>query len=229
MMVFLFDVGSIDWKLYVAGAVGIIALTIFIAIMINKGRYTARYKRFYKKLDRIINKKYNGNLLNEALINTMVKDNTNTYKSLKAKGKRKVRKYFEYYIKNLPELVLLKSLSSSDKKKNQLVLLFLNDMDKVIFRWDARRKMRGLIKGINKHQMLFTVIGYFYEVPIHIHEGVPFRMMNHDNNLAISYDIVKNPKNIKRKQKPKKLTKKEIKAQAKIEAIKEKRQRKAKR
>ncbi|MFA5290304.1 MAG: hypothetical protein WC351_04610, partial [Candidatus Izemoplasmatales bacterium] len=111
MMVFLFDVGSIDWKLYVAGAVGIIALTIFIAIMINKGRYSARYKRFYKKLDRIINKKYNGNLLNEALINTMVKDNTNTYKSLKAKGKRKVKKYFEYYIKNLPELVLLKSLS----------------------------------------------------------------------------------------------------------------------
>jgi hypothetical protein len=77
--------------------------------------------------------------------------------------------------------------------------------------------------------MLTTVIGYLFELPIHIHEGAPLRMTNHDNDLTISYDVVKNARSHMRKQKAKKPSKKEIKAQAKIDAIKQKRLQKAKR
>ncbi|HPF42764.1 MAG TPA: hypothetical protein PLP02_04655, partial [Bacillota bacterium] len=44
-------------------AVAAIAFIILLAVFINKGRYAARYKNFYKKLDRTINKnkRYNGN------------------------------------------------------------------------------------------------------------------------------------------------------------------------
>ncbi len=227
-MYFLINITS-NWKLILAGAAGVILIIIVLAIFINKGRYAARYKAFYKKMDKAIQKKLNGNLLNEEIINTFARDNTNTYKSLRSKGKRKVKKYLEYYVKNLPELVFLKSFVSADKKKSQLLILFLNEMDKVVYRWEKSRKFRGLLKGINKHQMLTTVIGYFFELPIHVHEGAPLRMTNHDNGLTISYDVVKNAKSYKRKQKQKKLTKKEIKAQAKIEATKQKRLKKAKR
>ncbi len=222
-MIFLVDFATLPWKLIIFGAVGAIALIILIAVMINKGKYAARYKHFYKKMDKTINKRYNGNLLNETIVNSLVKDNTNTYKSLKSKGKRKVKKYLDYYWKNLPELVFLKSFSSADKKKSQLVILFLNDMNKVVYRWDKSKKVRGLIKAVNKHQMLMPIIGYLFELPIHVNEGLPYRMTNHDNGLVISYDVVKNVKGVKRKQKEKPLTKKQIKAQAKVEALKQKR------
>lgn len=227
-MILAFDLLE-NWKLVVGIAAGAIVVLIVLSIFINKGKYAARYKHFYKRLDKTIQKKYNGNTLIEEIVNNFSRDNTNTYKQLKAKGKRKVKKYLEYYVKNLPELVFLKSFTSSDKKKSQLVLLFLNQMDKVVFRWEKSRKLKGIIKGINKNQMLTTVIGYLYELPPHVNEGVPLRMTNHDNDLTISYDVVKNARSYKRKQKEKKLTKKEIKAQAKIEALKQKRMQKAKR
>ncbi|MDD3113163.1 MAG: hypothetical protein WCR28_00160 [Candidatus Izemoplasmatales bacterium] len=226
-MVFLVNIGELNWTLIIILAVGFIALMIFLAIMINKGKYAARYKRFYKKMDRMITKKYNGNLLNEVLINSQMKDERNMYKSLKGKGKRLVRKYFDYYTKNLPELAFLKSFISSDKKKGQLVILYLNELDKVIFRWDKSKKMRGFIKSVNKYQMLTPLIGYLYELPLHIHEGVPYRMTNHDNGLILSYDIVKSAKHIKRKQKPKKLSKKELKAQERVQSTKLKKSQKA--
>lgn len=228
-MILAVNVGELNWTMIIIVAVGVIAFLIFLAIMINKGKYAARYKRFYKKMDKAITKKFNGNLLNETLINSLTKDNTNTYKSLKGKGKRQVKKYLEYYTKNLPELVFLKGFISADKKKNQLVILFLNEMDKVVYRWEKSRKTRGFIKAVNKYQMLTPLIGFLYELPIHVNEGVPFRMTNHDNGLVLSYDVVKNAKHVKRKQKPKKLTKKQIKAQAKIETLKQKKLEKAKR
>ncbi|MBN2696932.1 MAG: hypothetical protein JXR38_05270 [Bacilli bacterium] len=221
-MMLAVDLGGLNWKLIIIVAVGVIALMIFLAVMINKGRYASRYKNFYKRMDKAINKKYNGNLLNETIANNYLKDNTNTYKSLKAKGKRKVKKYFEYYVKSLPELVFLKSFIAADKKKSQLVILILNEMNKVVAKWDKSRKLRGLIKVINKQQMLMPVIGYFFELPIHIHQGLPYRMTNHENGLILSYDIVKSVKGVKRKQKEKPLTKKQLKAQAKMEAMKQK-------
>ncbi|HPF42506.1 MAG TPA: hypothetical protein PLP02_03280, partial [Bacillota bacterium] len=170
------------------------------------------------------NKRYNGNILNETIVSgNLMRDETNTYKCLNGKGKRMVRKYLEYYVKNLPELVLLRSFISADKKKASFVLLYLNEMNKVIFRWDRSKKIRNLVKGINKYQMLLPTIGFLFEVPMQINEGVPYRMTNHDNGTVISYDVVKDAKHIKRKQKEKPLSKKQIKAQAKIEALKEKR------
>lgn len=221
-MILAIDIGSLNWKLIIIAAVGIIALMIVIAVMINKGRYLSRYKHFYKRMDRAINKKFNGNLLNETLVNNYLKDSTNTYKSLKAKGKRKIRKYFEYYIKTTPELVMLKSLLSADKKKNQLVILIVNEMNKVIARWDSSRKLRGLLKLINKQQMLMPMVAFFFELPVYINQGLPYRFTNHENGLTISYDIVKNARHVKHKQKEKPLTKKQLKAQAKLEAMKQK-------
>lgn len=206
-----------------------IFLITLIAIFVNKGKYAARLKSLYRRMEKTINKRYNGNLLNEEIINNFAKDQTNTYKSLKGKGKRKVRKYFEYYVKNIPELVILKSLVSADKNKNQIVILLLDDFDKVVYRWDKSRKVKGLVKACNKYQMLTSYIGFLFELPLNVFENAPYRFTNHDNDYVLTYKIVKNVKKIKRKQKVKKFSKKELKAQAKVEARKEKLEKKRKR
>lgn len=212
-----------NWKAIVVVAVAAIVLIAVIAIFINKGQYAARFNNFYKKMDKIANKKFNSNLFIENLVNNEIKDETNTFKSLKSRGKKKVLKYLEFYVKNLPELVILKSFISPDKNKNQLVLLLLDEQDKVLYRWEKTRKVKGLVKAANKYQMMTPIIAFLYELPMNIKEGVPFRFKNHDNDYTLTYDIVKNAKHTKRKIKEKKLTRAELKAQERIEKIKAKR------
>jgi len=227
-MLTLFSLSDMDWKQIAIFAGAGLVLIIIIAVFINKGKYQARYKNFYKKMDKALIKKYNGNLLNETIMRDYVKDQTNTYKSLKQKGRSKVNKYFEYFYKNLPQLVLYKSFISADKNKSEIVILLLDEYDKVVYRWDKRRKVKGLIKACDKYQMLTPMVGYLYELPLHIYENASFRFTNHENDYSLSYDIVKNLKSVKRKQKAPKMTKAEIKAQEKVEKAKAKREKKTK-
>lgn len=221
-MRFLVSFSGIDLNTIIIIAVIAILLIIFITVMINKGKYKARYKRFYRRFDKIITKKFNGNMLIEDLINKYTIDKTNTYKTLKRKGKKITKKYLDYFYKNLPEQVMLKSFISPDKSRNQLILLILDENEKVLYHWDKSKKVKGLIKAINKYQMLTPMIAFLYELPLNINEGAPYRFVNHENDNIITYDIVKNAKKSKRKVKQKKLTKREIKAQEKVEIKKNK-------
>ncbi len=221
-MRFLFSLADLDLTTVIIIFVGIIVAIILLAVFINRGKYAARYKRFYRKMDKTINKKYNGNLLNEDIINLYQRDQTNTYKSLKGKGKRRVKKYFDYYVKNIPEQVLLKSFTTSDKNKNQIVISLLDEQDKVLYRWYSKRKVKGLLKACDKYQMLNAYIAFLFELPLNIHEGAPYRFINHDNEYVLTYSIVKNPKKRKRKEKERKLTRRELKAKAKVEKAKAK-------
>jgi len=221
-MRFLVPIDQLGWQnIAVIAGVAVVAL-IILAAFLNKGRYAARYRAFYKKFDKTITKSYNANLLNEAVLNQYALDRTNTFKAMKGAGKRKVKKYFDYYVKQLPELVVLKSFVSADKNKNQLVILYLNEFDKVIYRWDSRRKTAGLIKAVNKFQMLTTTIGFLFELPMHLNENLPFRFVNHDNDYVITYEVVKNARKVKSKINEKKLSRAELKALQKVEAIKAK-------
>lgn len=221
-MRFLIPVNQLGWQnIAIIAGVAIVGL-IVLAALLNKGRYASRYRAFYKKLDKTITKSYNANLLIEAVVNQYALDRTNTFKAMKGAGKRKVQKYFDYYVKNLPELVVLKSFISPDKSKNQLVILYLNEFDKVIYRWDSKRKSKGLVKACNKFQMLTTTIGFLFELPMHLNENLPFRFVNHDNDYVITYEVVKNARKVKAKIKEKKLSRAELKALQKVEAIKAK-------
>jgi flagellar basal body-associated protein FliL len=225
----LFSISDLSLTTIILIVVGAIVVFIFLAALLNSGKYASRYKKFYRKMDKSINKRYNGNLLNEEIINSYAKDQTNTFKTLKGKGKRKVKKYLEYYVKNIPEQTMLKSFTTSDKSKNQIVILLLDDNDKVLYRWYKKRKASGIIKACNKYQMLNAYLGFLYELPLNIHEGAPYRFVNHENDYVLTYKVVKNPKRGKRKEKVKKLSRRELKALAKVEKAKEKKARKRRR
>jgi len=225
-MITLFSISDLPWLTYVIVGVAGVVLIAFLVWVFNKSQYASRYKAFYKRLDKQITKHYNSNLLIENVIKNFVKDDTNTYKSLKGKGKRLVRKYFDFYVKNLPELVMLKSFVSPDKNKNQLAIILLDEYDKVLYKWDKRRKVDGLIKASNKYQMLNPFIAFLFELPMNLNESAPFRFKNPDNGYCLTYEIVKETRHVKRKIKEKKLSKKEQKALAKVEALKAKKMQK---
>ncbi len=223
-----YSIAGLDLTTIIVIFVGAIIAFALLAMLINSGKYHARYKRFYKKMDKTINKKFNGNLLNEDIINLYAKDQTNTYKSLRKKGRKKVKKYFEYFVKNLPEQVMLKSFTTADKNKNQIVILLLDEFDKVQYRWYAKRKIKGIIKASDKYQMLTAFVAFLYELPLNIHESAPYRFINHDNDYVLTYQIVKRIKRGKRKIHEKNLSRKERKALEKVEKAKEKKEKKRK-
>ncbi|MFA5697571.1 MAG: hypothetical protein WC888_04040, partial [Candidatus Izemoplasmatales bacterium] len=84
-MRFGFNIADLGWQniLIIVGVA--LVLLIIIVLFINKGQYAARYKAFYKRLDKVATKKYNSNLFIEYLLNNEVKDQTNTFKSLRGR------------------------------------------------------------------------------------------------------------------------------------------------
>jgi len=183
--------------------VGLLVLSL-LGIIITRRKYKMRYKRFYRKLDKTINKKYNGNMLIEDLINKYTTDSTNTFKSLKRRGRNLTMKYLEYYTKNLPELVLIRSFTTPDKNRSELAIMIMDENERLLYSWDKSKKIKGLIKAINKYQMLTPIIAFLYELPLNINEGKPYRLINHDNDNILTYDIVKNTKKLDKQAKNKK-------------------------
>ncbi|MDY0023947.1 MAG: hypothetical protein RBR66_03360 [Candidatus Izemoplasmatales bacterium] len=191
---------NIDIKGIIIIVVVSLLIIALLVVIINKRKHKSRYNRFYRKLDKTIIKKYNGNMLIEDLVNKYTLDSTNTYKSLKRKGKSLTKKYLRFYYDNLPELVRLKSMISPDKLKSELMIIILDDNERLLFKWDKTKKIKGLIKAMNKYQMLMPLIAFLYELPININEGKTYRLVNHDNDNILTYDIVKAPKKYREKQ-----------------------------
>lgn len=206
-MASFFNFLALDLKGIIIIVVIAILVLALLGIIISNRKYKVRYNRFYKKFDKTINKKFNGNMLIEDLINKYTVDGTNTFKSLKRKGKNITKKYLEYYQKNLPEQVLLKSFTSPDKNRSELVIIVLDDNDRVLYKWDKSKKIKGFIKVINKYQMLTPLIAFLYELPLNINENKEYRLINHDNDNVITYEIVKNIKKVPKKYKNKKVVK----------------------
>ena len=203
------------FRLLVIDTTGILIIAIVVilslsllGIVLSRRKYKVRYNRFYRRMDKTIVKKYNGNMLIEDLINKYTVDSTNTFKSLKRKGKNLTKRYLEYFFKNLPELVLLKSFTSSDKNRTELVIMVLDDNERLLYHWEKSKKVKGLIKAINKYQMLTPMIAFLYELPLNINESKAYRLINHDNDNILSYDIVKNMKKINKQARVKKSKKK---------------------
>src|SRR6056297_954047 len=109
--------------LIVTGIILLVALAIIIVAIYfyNRNINVIKYKRTYKFIMKQKEKRYNANIFIDVLVNKYTTDNTNTYQSLKSKGKRKVKKYIKFYQKQLNELVERKSNISPNKKLNKLI------------------------------------------------------------------------------------------------------------
>jgi len=55
--------------------------------------------------------------------------------------------------------------------------------------------------------MLTPMIAFLYELPLNINENKDYRLINHDNDNVITYEIVKNINKVPKKYKNKKVVK----------------------
>ncbi|QWC00594.1 hypothetical protein KHQ88_03215 [Mycoplasmatota bacterium] len=176
----------------------VLVITIAVAILViilslyfyNKNVNVRKYKRKLKYISKLKEKKYNANIFIDQIYNNYITDDTNTYSSLKKKGKRKVKKYIKFYQKHLNDLVQAKSNISPNKKQNKLVFLFKNKSNQNIGKYYISQKFKKLRKLIDKHQILFDMIAYLYELPQYIDSKKAYHLENHDNENVITYQIV---------------------------------------
>jgi hypothetical protein len=182
---------SLNSDLIIAGVILVLAIIIiFVAIYFyNRNVNVHKYKRTLKFIMKQKEKKYNANVFIDLLANKYTTDATNTYRSLKGKGKRKVKKYIKFYQDQLNELVIRKSNISPNKRMNKLMLIFKNQDNKDIGRFYIKDRFKKLIKIIDKNQLLFDVIAYFFELPTYIDSQKIYHLENHDNHHIITYQI----------------------------------------
>ncbi|MFW5794245.1 MAG: hypothetical protein ACOCV1_02070 [Bacillota bacterium] len=165
-------------------------IIIFSLYFYNRNVHNRRYKRHLKKFKKIKDKRYNANIIIDKIYNKYTIDETNTYKALKSRGKRIVKKYLRFYSKELTKLVELKSKISPNKNQNKLVIILKNKSNSIIGKWQTKKSIKKLIKLINKHQLLFDTLAYLYELPQYIDEKKAYHLENHDNKNFLSYKIV---------------------------------------
>ncbi|MFP4478878.1 MAG: hypothetical protein ACLFPM_05550 [Candidatus Izemoplasmatales bacterium] len=190
MKLYQFFALSSDW-IILGITIGVAILIIILSIhFYNKNVNVRKYKRKLKYINKIKEKKYNANVFIDQIYNNYVTDDTNTYESLKKKGKKKVKKYIKFYQKALDDLVQAKSNISPNKKQNKLVFIFKDKASKNIGKFYISQKFRKLRKQVDKHQLLFDMIAYLYELPQYIDNKKAYHLENHDNQNVITYQIV---------------------------------------
>ena len=182
---------SLKSDLIIAGIVFAIAIILIILSLhfYNKNVNVRQYKKKLKTLNKLRDKKYNANVFIDLLYNNYITDQTNTYERLKKKGQKKVKKYFSFYLKELDQLVHMKSNISHNKNLNKLIIIFKREDNQVLGKFFIQQKFKKLRKQIDKHQLLFDMIAYVYELPEFIDQDKTYYLENHDNHHVISYKI----------------------------------------
>jgi hypothetical protein len=182
---------SLKSDLIIAGIVFAIAIILIILSLhfYNKNVNVRKYKKKLKTLNKLRDKKYNANVFIDLLYNNYITDQTNTYERLKKKGQKKVKKYFSFYLKELDQLVHMKSNISPNKNLNKLIIIFKREDNQVLGKFFIQQKFKKLRKQIDKHQLLFDMIAYVYELPEFIDQDKTYYLENHDNHHVISYKI----------------------------------------
>lgn len=167
-----------------------IIISFLIIFFLKRNLNVRRYKKSLKAIIKHKEKNYNANVLIDILYNRYITDQSNTYKTLKNRGKKKIKRYFKFYQDSLNDLVEKKSIITPNMKRNKLVFVFKDDQNQQLGKYYIKDSFNKLKKQLNKHQLLFDMIAYVYELPQYIDQAKPYELENHDNKHIIKYEIV---------------------------------------
>lgn len=187
---------AINQDLIISGVILLIAVIMIFVILhyYNKNINVRKYKKAYKKILKLRDKKYNANVLIDIIYNQYSTDDTNTEETLKRKGKKQVKRYIKYYQQALNQLTEYKANISPNKKLNKLMIIIKDPSNKKIASFYINEKYRKIRKIMNKHQLLFDMLAYLYELPTYIDSKKSYLLENHDNKNSISYELTDNIK-----------------------------------
>jgi len=144
-------------------------------------------KRYVKKSKKLRKKKYNGIQLVDK-VEKKRKKGTNSYKKLRGRAKRKVKKYFNYKLEELP-VVTRYSYGKLFKRSRDKLMIFARNEKKIVKKVKIKKGLKNLIDLTNKYECLDETIQFLHNLPEAILEQQDYDVYISEQDISIGYKI----------------------------------------
>lgn len=173
-------------NLLVSIFVGVIILFIIFRMFKTMRMYLGA-KSFVKKSLRLDKKKFNGITLVEKTSKKR-KKNTNSFKKLKGRSKKWVRKFLAHKFDQLPIVTRYSRGKLLKRSRNKLLLIVKNEK-KTIKRISTKKGEKMLIDLTNKYDCLDEVITFLHHLPNAILNEEEYDIYFGEEGFLLTYQI----------------------------------------
>ncbi len=168
---------------YIIGGLAALFIVFLIVMMGRRKRY---FKKTLKKFQKLRVKKFNGERLIDR-IDKKRKAGSNTFKTLSASGKKRVKQYFNHKDKELIFTAIYASGSKLRYKYRNVILQVSRKKNGRLVIDDFSRT-KGFKRLANKYASLDELILYLDELPIKMMDGQTFEIPL-DEETKLDYTI----------------------------------------
>ena len=144
-------------------------------------------KRYVKKSKKLRRKKYNGTLLIDK-VEKKRKKGTNSYKKLRGRAKKKVKRYFNYKLEELP-VITRYSYGKLFKRSKDKIMIFARNEKKIVKKVKIKKGLKNLIDMTNKYECLDETIQFLHNLPDAILEQQDYDIYVSEQDISIGYKI----------------------------------------
>lgn len=166
-------------------------LVLILYLIIKRLNKTARLhlgmKRYVKQATKLDRKKHNGLQLVSKIKNRR-KRRTNSFESLRMRGKRPVRKYFIHKTEELPVFVKY-THGKLLKRANKKVRILVKQDSKTLHKTYLKQGTKDLIALSNEYHCLNELITFLHHLPDAILEDRHYDIYVPSSDLTITYQI----------------------------------------
>ena len=166
--------------------VGVIVIFILYRMMRTARMYLGA-KSYVRKAQKQDKKKYNGLTLVEKTSKKR-KKGTNSFKKLRNRGKKWVRKYLTHKFDELP-IITKFSRGKLFKRSNNRLLILVKNERKTLKRMNMKKGMKQLITVINKYECLDEAITFLHYLPQAILNEEEYDIFFGEDGLILTYQI----------------------------------------
>lgn len=168
-------------------AIGTIIALFIIFRLLKTAKIYLGTKSYVRKSKKLRKKKYNGIQLTDK-IKKKRKKNTNEYSKLRGRGKKLVRKYFNYKIEELPVITRFSYGKLFKRSKKKFIIVVKNER-KTLKKVNMRKGLKNLIQITNKFKCLDELIHFLHNLPEAILEQQDYDIYIGDEGISIGYIV----------------------------------------
>ncbi len=176
----------IQENLLISVFIGIIVIFILFRMFKTMRMYLGA-KSFVKKSLKQDKKKFNGIMLVEKITKKR-KKNTNSFKKLRGRAKKWVRKYLTHKLDQLPIVARYSKGTLFKRSKSKLLFLVKNER-KTIKKMNIKKGQKQLLELTNKYDCLDELITFLHHLPNAILNDEEYDIFFGEEGLLLTYQI----------------------------------------
>jgi hypothetical protein len=173
-------------NLIISVVVAFVVLFLFYRL-IRTARMYLGAKSYVKKARKLDKRKFNGLTLVDKIAKKR-KKNTNSFKKLRGRAKKWVRKYLTHKFEELPIITRYSRGKLFKRSKNHLMIIVKNER-KTLKKIKMKKGMKQLIEITNKYECLDEVIAFMHNLPEAILEDQDYDIFVSEADIMITYVI----------------------------------------